>query len=74
MAKKKPRIDDSVILFDVIYEDGTRSSRRKIAASDLTDSNGEDHAKTLIMAQDREITKKSGNQRGTIKTIARSST
>ncbi len=32
MAKKKPRVDDSVILFDVIYEDGTRSSRRKVAA------------------------------------------
>ncbi len=37
MAKKKPRIDDSVILFDVIYEDGTRSSRRKVAAADLAD-------------------------------------
>ena len=74
MAKKKPRIDDSVILFDVIYEDGTRSSRRKVAASDLTDSAGDDHAITLIMAQDREIAKKSGNQRGTIKTIIRSPT
>ncbi len=72
MAKKKPRIDDSVILFDVIYEDGTRSSRRKVAAVDLADVNGDDHAKTLIMAQDREIAKRSGNQRGTVKTITRS--
>jgi hypothetical protein len=74
MAKKKPRVDDSVILFDVIYEDGTRSSRRKVAAGDLADSNGDDHAKTLIMAQDREIAKKSGNHRGTIKAITRSPT
>jgi hypothetical protein len=74
MAKKKPRVDDSVILFDVIYEDGTRSSRRKVAASELADSDGDDHAKTLIMAQDREIAKKSGNQRGTVKSIARSPT
>jgi hypothetical protein len=73
MAKKKPRIDDSVILFDV-YEDGTRSSRRKVAASDLADFSGDDHAKTLIMAQDREIAKMSGNQRGTVKTITRSPT
>lgn len=73
MAKKKPRIDDSVILFDVIYEDGTRSSRRKVAAADLADSD-DDHAKTLIMAQDREIAKMSGNQRGTVKTITRSPT
>jgi hypothetical protein len=74
MAKKKPRVDDSVILFDVIYEDGTRSSRRKVAAADLADSDGDDHAKTLIMAQDREIAKMSGNQRGTVKTITRSPT
>ena len=74
MAKKKPRVDDSVILFDVIYEDGTRSSRRKVAASDLADSGQDDHAKTLIMTQDREIAKKSGNQRGGIKSISRSPT
>ena len=75
MAKKQPRIDDSVILFDVIYKDGTKSSRRKVAASDLADSDGgDDDAKTLIMAQDHEIAKKSGNQRGTVKTITRSPT
>jgi hypothetical protein len=74
MTKKKPRVDDSVILFDVIYEDGTKSSRRKVAASDLADSDGDDHAKTLIMAQDREIAKKSGHHRGPIKTITRSPT
>ena len=74
MARKKPRIDDSVILFDVIYEDGTRSSRRKVAAADLADFDGDDQAKTLIMAQDREIAKMSGNQRGTVKTISRSPT
>jgi len=74
MAKKKPRVDDSFVLFDVVYEDGTRSSRRKVAAADLADSDGDDHAKTLIMAQDREIAKKSGNQRGTVKSITRSPT
>ena len=74
MARKKSRIDDSFILFDVIYEDGTRSSRRKVAAADLADFEGDDHAKTPIMAQDREISKMSGNQRGTVKTITRSPT
>jgi hypothetical protein len=34
----------------------------------------DDHAKTLIMAQDREIAKMSGNQRGIVKTITRSPT
>jgi len=72
MARKQPRVDDSFVLFDVIYEDGTKSSRRKVAAADLADTDGDDHARTLIMAQDREIAKKSGNQRGTVKSISRS--
>ena len=72
MARKKPRVDESFVLFDVIYEDGTRSSRRKVAAGDLADSDGDDHARTMIMAQDREISNKSGHHRGPIKTITRS--
>ena len=74
MAKKKPRVDDSFVLFDVIYEDGTRSSRRKVAAADLAEFDGDDHAKTMIMTQDREISTKSGNPRGPIKSITRSAT
>ena len=74
MAKKKPRVDESFVLFDVIYEDGTRSSRRKVASADLAEFDGDDHAKAVIMAQDREIAKMSGNQRGTVKTITRSPT
>ena len=74
MAKKKPRVDDSFVLFDVVYEDGTKSSRRKVAAADLADSDGDDHAKTVIMAQDREIAKKSDRPRGPIKSITRSPT
>ena len=72
MAKKKPRVDDSFVLFDVIYEDGTKSSRRKVASADLADFDGDDHAKAVIMAQDREIAKKSDRHRGSIKTITRS--
>ena len=74
MAKKKPRVDDSFILFDVIYEDGTQEFAPESCRCDLADSDGDDHAKTLIMAQDREIAKKSGNQRGTVKSISRSPT
>ena len=74
MVKKKMRVDESFVLFDVIYEDGTKSSRRKVAASELADSDGDDHAKTVIMAQDREIAKKSDHQRGLIKSITRSPT
>ncbi len=74
MAKKKARVDESFVLFDVVYEDGTRSSRRKIAAADLADGDGDEHAKTLIMAQDTKIAEKSNNRRGPIKSIQRSPT
>ena len=33
MAKKQKKIEDSFVFFDVIYEDGTKSSRRKINAA-----------------------------------------
>lgn len=74
MARKKTRVDDGFVLFDVIYEDGTRSSRRKVAAADLAEFDGDDHAKTVIMGQDREISTKSGIHRGPIKSITRSAT
>lgn len=72
MAKKKSRVDDSFILFDVVYEDGTRSSRRRVAAADLSQFDGDADAKTLIMTQDRKIAEMSGNDRGPIRSIARS--
>jgi hypothetical protein len=58
MAKMKSRLDDSFVLFDVVYEDGTRSSRRRIAAADLSQLDGDAAAKTVIMTQDRKIAEK----------------
>jgi hypothetical protein len=73
MAKKKTKVDDSTVLFDVIYEDGTRSSRRRVASAELDPHDRDDaSAKTIIMAQDQKIAAMSGNPRGPIKTITRS--
>ena len=36
MAKKAKKLEDSFTFFDVTYEDGTKSSRRKINAAGLT--------------------------------------
>ena len=36
MAKKAKKIEDNFVMFDVVYEDGTRSSRRKINAAGLS--------------------------------------
>jgi hypothetical protein len=73
MAKMKSRLDDSFVLFDVVYEDGTRSSRRRIAAADLSRFDGDADARTMIMSQDRKIAEKSGHDRGPIRSITRSS-
>jgi hypothetical protein len=71
MAKKKERAIQGFVMFDVLYEDGTRSSRRKLPAADIAEY-GEAHAKTMIMDQDRKIAEMSGNPRGPIQSISRS--
>ncbi len=72
MGKKKPRIDESFVMFDVVYQNGARSSRRKVPAFELSDDDGDSRARTIIMDQDRKIAEMSGNERGPIATINRS--
>ncbi len=73
MAKKKQKVDDSTVLFDVVYEDGTKSSRRRVAAAELDPHETDDaSAITILMTQDRKIAEMSGNPRGAIKSITRS--
>jgi hypothetical protein len=68
---KKPKTD-GFVLFDVVYEDGSQSSNRKIAMADLADHDGDAAAKAILEAQDRTIAEASGRPRGPIKTIKRS--
>ena len=71
MAKRKVKAIEGFVMFDVIYEDGARSSRRKVPASEIAEL-GDAHARTAIMDQDREIAARSGNSRGPIQSINRS--
>jgi hypothetical protein len=71
MAKKKP-VDNGFIMFDVVYEDGARSSNRKISTSELDPFAGDASARAIIEAQDRKIAEMSGQPRGPVKTIKRS--
>lgn len=71
MAKKKEKAIEGFVMYDVVYEDGTKSSRRKVAAAVIAE-HGDDHAKTVIMDQDRKITEMSGHNRGQIISINRS--
>ena len=72
MARKKPATDNAYVLFDVVYEDGARTSNRRIPSSVLGGLDGDAPARTLIEEQDRKIAEMSGNPRGPIKSITRS--
>jgi hypothetical protein len=70
MNAKKNRTTEYA-LYDVLYEDGTRSSNRKVPLSDFEGGDVEKAAKAFILAQDRKIAEASGNPRGGIKSVAR---
>ncbi len=72
MAKKQKKLEDAFVFFDVTYEDGTKSSRRKINAAGLDKSEIEAFALTEIMTQDRKITEMGGKNRGAVKEIVKS--
>lgn len=72
MAKKVKKQEDVFVMFDVTYEDGSKSSRRKINVVGLEKSEFEGFAKTEIMNQDRKIAEMSGKPRGNIKALERS--
>ena len=71
MAKKQP-LPNGFVLFDVIYEDGTQTSNRKVPAAELGGLDGDMPARTFVEVQDRKIGEMSGTPRARIKTIVRS--
>jgi hypothetical protein len=70
----KRRTLNSFALFDVTYDDGSRTSRRKVPVSVLEGLDGDAAAKAVVEAQDREIALASGRPRGVIKSMTRSRT
>jgi hypothetical protein len=71
MARRaKVRHVSEFVLFDVLYEDGARSSNRKVPSSELAD--GDAVAKPYIEAQDREIAEISGRPPNLVKSVTRS--
>ena len=69
---KKPAARQEFVLFDIVYEDGTQRSNRKVPAELLGGLDGDDPAKTEIEAQDRAIAERSGLPPLGIKSIKRS--
>jgi hypothetical protein len=69
---KKPAARQEFVLFDVVYEDGTQRSNRKVPAELLGGLDGDEPARTEIEAQDRAIAERSGLPPLGIKSIKRS--
>jgi len=74
MARKQKQSnnDSAFVLFDVVYEDGARTSNRKVPRAEVEGLDGEAQARAFIEEQDRKIAEMSGNPRGPIKSMTRS--
>lgn len=71
MARKKPTAKSEFVLFNVLYEDGTMTSNRRVPGDVLGGLDGDAPALAIIEEQDREIAERSGKSRGPIKSIER---
>jgi hypothetical protein len=69
---RKPTRRTEFVLFDVIYEDGSQRSNRRVPGEALGGIEGDAPARTIIEQQDREIAERSGQIPLRIKSIRRS--
>ena len=69
---KKPSPRAEFVLFDVVYEDGSQRSNRKVPAELIGGLDGDEPAKTAIMDQDQAIAERSGVPPLQIKSLKRS--
>jgi hypothetical protein len=71
MSRKKPTPKAQFVLFNVLYEDGSQTSNRKVPADILGGLDGDEPARAIIEQQDREIAERSGRSRAPIKSLTR---
>jgi len=62
------------VLFDVVYEDGSRASNRRVPMEILGGLDGDESARQLIEEQDEVIAQKSGRPRSPIRSLTRTPT
>lgn len=73
MARNKSKpVESGYALFDILYEDGSRSSNRRVPRSILGGLDGDEPARKAIEQQDNAIAEKAGRPRVQIKRISRS--
>lgn len=68
---RKPRPRTEFVLFNVVYEDGSQRSNRRVPSAMLGGLDGDTPARAVIEAQDREIAEKSGTPAQRIKNLYR---
>lgn len=70
-TKSKPQERGSV-LFDVLYDDESRASNRRVPMAILGGLDGDEPARELIQEQDKAISEKSGRPLRSIRSLTRS--
>ena len=68
---RKPGLNSEFVMFDVVYEDGTQRSNRKVPRTLTGGIEGDKPAHGFLIEQDRDIAEKSGRPPAKIKSIAR---
>ncbi len=71
MARNKPTAKAEFVLFDVLYEDGSQTSNRRVPSAVIGGLDGDEPARAIIEEQDRDIAERSGRPRSVIKTLKR---
>jgi hypothetical protein len=69
---RKPGLNSEFVMFDVLYEDGTQRSNRKVPRALTGSVDGDKPAHGFLIEQDREIAEKSGRPPAKIESIIRS--
>jgi hypothetical protein len=68
---RKPGLNSEFVMFDVVYEDGSQRSNRKVPRALTGGIDGDKPAHEFLIEQDRDIAEKSGRPPLKIKSIAR---
>lgn len=71
-SNKKAKGESEFVLFDVVYEDGSRRSNRRVSGALLGGLDGDAPALAAIEEEDRKLGEVSGHPRPPIKSINRS--
>ncbi len=70
---RKPASKSEYVSFDVLYEDGSQRSNRRVPKEILGGLDGDAPARAVLEAQDREIAERSGRPMAAIRSVRRSS-